>query len=903
MERPAYRYRFGTAEYDEARFELRVGGLPVDVGRRAMDVLAYLLSHAGEVVTKEELLSEVWAGRITVENVLPNAINKLRRALGEHNAGHISTQSRVGYRFDGPVTRTAVGRQFASSLQLSAGQAVPGRPSFDLVQQLGRSTGSEVWLAEHRKTREQRVYKFALDADRLRSLKREVTLLRLLRDSLADTNHLVEVLDWNFEISPHFLECKYGGSTLAEWADAHLRDLDRSARIALFLQIADIVAAAHAVGVLHKDLKPANVLVMGDAIHPHVRLTDFGSGRLLEPDRLAMLGITRMGMTVEDGGSASSTSGTPLYIAPEHFEGQAPTVKSDVFALGIILYQLLTGRVGQPMASSWEEGIDDEVLREDLRLATNGNPERRLGTVAELADRLRRLEGRRIERLERSAAIEAARRDRESLARTQARRPYLLALVVALSVGVVVAVWLQQQASQARDMARAELDRATALARFLKTDVIGRSNPLVTAKGADATLRDMLLSVRDRVPTRFREQPLTAAEVHSSLASLFSAVDLQPEADAQARAAIELLERHGAASSNAAFQARAVLVRVLALRSRFDDARLQVATLEALAAGVATPEARGHLAAARSALFIGHGEFVGAAAQLRIAIAELATSEPDNPAARDALRLDLISTLALANDAAQALEEGRALIEEAKRRPEDGELLMALTRLSMVRALGDDHAAAEQLLLEARPVVIARLGQDDKRHIALLNELLRVALQRGDWPRALGFAQEAHQRASAKFGDEHATTNLVLLNWARVLSESGRSVEAVDKARVAHEHMQRLYGPASLRTQYAAVIRAQIALDIGRTAQAESLIEKLDPAMLKAGNALDVWPAIIDAMRGIALQQRGDMAAALPLLDSALKALEKDEKWEQPTRLYVMAKLARSRVPQVPRTR
>ena len=93
---PCYTYRFGSAEFDEARFELRVGGLPVEVERRALEVLAYLLRHAGEVVTKEELLREVWAGRVTVDKVLPNAMTKLRRALGEANAERLVTQPRIG---------------------------------------------------------------------------------------------------------------------------------------------------------------------------------------------------------------------------------------------------------------------------------------------------------------------------------------------------------------------------------------------------------------------------------------------------------------------------------------------------------------------------------------------------------------------------------------------------------------------------------------------------------------------------------------------------------------------------------------------------------------------------------------------------------------------------------------
>ncbi len=89
MNRSVFSYRFGTAEFDEARMELRVADLPVDAEHRVLQVLAYLLRHVGEVVTKEELLSEVWAGRITVDKVLPNAITKLRRALGEANAAFV----------------------------------------------------------------------------------------------------------------------------------------------------------------------------------------------------------------------------------------------------------------------------------------------------------------------------------------------------------------------------------------------------------------------------------------------------------------------------------------------------------------------------------------------------------------------------------------------------------------------------------------------------------------------------------------------------------------------------------------------------------------------------------------------------------------------------------------------
>lgn len=888
-------YRFGSAEFDEARCELRVAGLRVDVEPRALAVLAYLLRHAGEVVTKEELLTEVWAGRVTVDKVLPNAVNKLRRALGEANAGHILTQARVGYRLEGVVTRTAVGRQPASPLALAAGSAVPQRPSFILQRPLGVTGGSEVWLAGHAKTQELRVYKFALGGERLRALKREATLLRLLHDSVPEPAPFVELLDWNFEHLPYFLECRHGGANLQDWAAEHLAGLGPPARLALVLQIADALAAAHAAGVLHKDLKPANVLVNGPAQQPQVRLTDFGSGQLLEPDRLAQLGITRLGMTVVEQGSAGSTSGTPLYIAPELFAGQSPTARSDVYALGILMYQVLAGRLGQPMASGWEAGIDDELLREDLRLATDGNPERRLSGAAELAQRLRQLDQRRHQALQLRQHEAAAQRDREAVARARARRPFVVALVAVLGLGVVVALWLQQQAVQARNEARAELQRASALARFLNDDLIGQANPVFSAKGADLTLREALLAARGRVPARFAGEPATEAAIHGHLAALFSTVDLFAEAEAEARLAINLLARPGSGALAAALPARAVLVRVLSRTGRLDEAKRQLAELEQDAARAPGGPAATQRAMARGALLLAQGDHVGAAAALRAAVQGHQPADPGGQALHDMLRLDLVSTLELAGHDDEAREEGRRLVQEAQARGSDGELLVALARLAMVRAQGEDHDAAETLLLQARPVIVARLGENHSRHVTLLGELLGVAFRRADWPKAADYARLVHERARAKFGDEHASTWVTLLNWARVHNEAGQPRQALERARTAHRELLQRLGPQSPKTQDAGFVLALVELQLGHTDAALALLQQLDADVLEAGRGLGYWPRALDALRGIALQQRGDAGAARPLLDAWLAAMaQEEEALAQPSRLHLQVKAARA---------
>jgi eukaryotic-like serine/threonine-protein kinase len=897
MERLTFSYRFGTADFDEGRFELRVAGLPVDVERRALEVLAYLLRHAGELVTKEELLREVWAGRVTVDKVLPNAINKLRRALGEANASHVSTVARGGYRLDGSVTRTAVGRHLGSALALAVGQSVPGRPNFSLRRQLGLTGGSEVWLAEHSKTGEPRVYKFALEPDRLRSLKREATLLRVLQESLADTTHFVDILDWNFEQAPFFLECRFGGVSLSQWAEAHLAGLGVAERLGLFLQIADAVADAHSVGVLHKDLKPANVLIAGDLREPQVRLTDFGSGHMLEPDRLAHLGITRLGMTVEDQDSAATGSGTPLYFAPELYAGQAPTVRSDVFALGILLYQLLTGRIGQPMASGWEAGVPDALLQDDLKQATDGNPDRRFASVTELTDQLRRMDQRRDAVAAKQRQQEQAQRDQDDLARSRARRPFLRTLLVVLVLGLAGLTFLQRQTVEARDQARRELDRTLALTGFLNEDLIGRSNPLVWGKGAEATLREVLLAARDRVPTRFAAQPETALTIHSSLAEMFSAVDLFAEAEEEARRALTLSERGGDASRSVAYEARAVLVRVLSRRGNFKEAESQLAALDELVRQHPTAPATVQIEAARAAYWLAKNDFAKGVAALSAAIEGMSKAAlPGQALKMDALRVELIYALALAGQAEQSKAEGRRLIEEAKGRKENQELLVALAQLAMVRAQKEDHAAAEALLLQAQPVIVKLLGESHTRHIRLLSELMGVAFRRGDWEKATRYAGLVHERYRAKFGSEHVVTYVTLVNWARTLDEAGDPRGALDKARQAHANLLRLVGARAPQTQDAAVVLALIELELGQPARAQPLIDQLDAEVLEAGRANGLWPAVISALRGIAHQLQGDDAGARPLLDAALLAMKDEETLTQPSRLYVVTKAARARI-------
>lgn len=552
----AYRWSFGRAEFDERRWELTVDGSPVELERRPLQVLAHLLRHAGEVLTKDELLEAAWSGRVVVEASLTNAIGKLRRALGDESQEVIVTVPRVGYRLQGPVTRKAVA-VIPERSQLSAGDSVPRRPNWRLATALSRHEDSEVWLAHHAKTREPRVFKFSLDGSRLGGLKREVTLSRLLRESLGEQAHFVRLIDWDFEDAPYFLESEYSGPDLSRWLDGEGAAANRATRLELVAQAAEAVAQAHEVGILHKDLKPTNLLVDGVAGDWRLKVVDFGSGRILEPARLESLGITRLGLTQMDPSGAETTGGTPLYLAPEVLAGHVPTLKSDLYALGVILFQLVVGDFRRPMSPGWEEDVDDELLRRDIADFANGDPRRRPASARELAERLRTLDERHQRlALERSVQDRIATNENR-LAKIRARRPWLVAAMLLLVAGLGVTLQMYRGIRASNERALRERDTAVALSRFVTHDILGATDPMRAGREG-MTMRDALDLGAKSIATRFSGQPGLAAPMHEAVASAYYQLSLYDAAYKHFRAAADAYSLARGPSSVEALRASVV---------------------------------------------------------------------------------------------------------------------------------------------------------------------------------------------------------------------------------------------------------------------------------------------------------------------------------------------------------
>lgn len=384
------RWRFANAEYNERNRELTVAGAPVALEAKPLEVLLCLLRAEGELVTKQELFDTVWAGRVVTDGVLSQAIRRIREVLGDTDRTMLRTVHGYGFRLDVPIDiegRDDPGTQ----LQLEAGQRLPNLPNWVLDQRLQTRPANELWRIRHVQSGQYRVVKLALDERAQRALKREVTLNKVLRAELGGEAPLVPLLEWQFETSPAWIQMPwYEMGSLSDWllSMGGPQALTLPERLRIVAEAAEALARAHALGVMHKDIKPGNLMVELQAGEARLLMCDFGSGTVKSRERLEQSGVTVMGFT-RSVHIDSTTSGTPAYMAPEVLRGGVFSEQSDVFSLGVLLYQLVIGDLNEPMAPGWEEDVADAGLREIIAEACAGKPARRIADMMDLAQRLR----------------------------------------------------------------------------------------------------------------------------------------------------------------------------------------------------------------------------------------------------------------------------------------------------------------------------------------------------------------------------------------------------------------------------------------------------------------------------------------------------------------------------------
>ena len=732
---------------------------------------------------------------------------------------------------------------------------------FRLTRLLGRGGMGVVYLAERVEGGfDQRVAVKLVQPE----MSRNTILERFLaeRRILARLEHpnIARLLDGGMSADgrPYFALEFVEGDAITLWCDQHALDVD--ARLRLFVRVCEAVRYAHSNLVVHRDLKPSNILVDGGG---EPKLLDFGIAKLLQPD------ADEEPMTLADGAPPALT---PEYAAPEQLTGGAVTTATDVYALGVVLYELLTGlrphrmRRGlfglvpdplpeeprRPPSTAVLEPVDDEPtatprerspagrarrrgadparlarrLSGDLDAivlrALEAEPARRYGSAEALAEDLRRhLEGRPVEARSARLGDRArlfARRHRTGVAATGA-------VVLALAVGLAFAVSQAQRAAREAQQARAALG-------FL-TDVLESVDP-TRSMGETVTAGQLLDEGALRLRADSTLEPTVRAELADTLARTYRGLGRLDEA----RAAAE--------------EARSILARQLGAESP--------RTLLAMLTQAEIDSDRGELAPARRTL------------EQILPRLERAL-EPGSPELLRA-RIAHASVLGSAGEFDLALAEERQILEMVRvsrgdRHPETAERLGSL---ASALAAASRYEEAERALREALGILAVAGAAASPRAAHLKTTLADLLDIVGRPEEADRYFREALQSARATLGPRHPRVAQTLIKRGAFLIGQDRPVEAeadLEEAIAILEPIGHFDAGAALRYLGFLHLGAERFAEAERTfARAESLLHE----KLGADHPL-TWAAAVTT--AYATGRRGDLAAAESRLREAIRALER----------------------------